>query len=81
MAKEYRTVDRHGHETLDLEVSIHAEGSSWRGWRLVGGALPAEIAKIRCDCGNGLMTKDEMKAREAAFWKLHIKNRYRRKEG
>ena len=78
MAMEYRTVDRHGHDTLDLEVSIHAEGSSWRNWRLVGGALPAEIAKIRRDCGNGVITKDEMVARTHLWCKMQAKNRYRK---
>ena len=67
MAVEYRTVDRHGKGTLDLECSIHSDGAEWRNWRLVTGALPAEIAVTRRDCGNGLITKDEMKAREAAW--------------
>lgn len=67
MATEFRTVDRHGHGSLDLERSDHAEGTAWRGWRVVGSALPAEIARIRCDCGNGLITKDEMTARELAW--------------
>lgn len=64
MAKEYRTVDRHGHGTLDLEVSMHPEGATFRNWRLVTGALPEKIAEIRRDCGNGLITTDEMKKLE-----------------
>lgn len=79
MAIEYRTIDRHGKGTLDLERSIHAEGSSWRGWRLVTGALPADIGRIRCDCGNGLITKDEMKARELAWHKELLKQRRARR--
>ena len=67
MAMEYRTVDRHGKGTLDLERSIHSGGAEWRNWRLVTGALPAEIAIIRRDCGNGLISHDEMKVREAAW--------------
>lgn len=79
MAMEYRTVDRHGKGTMDLERSIHSEGAEWRNWRLVAGALPEEIAKIRCDAGNGLITKDEMKAREAAWSrKLQAERRKRR---
>lgn len=73
MAMEYRTVDRHGKGTLDLERSIHSEGAEWRNWRLVTGALPAEIAIIRRDCGNGLISKEEMKKREAA-WMRASKN-------
>jgi hypothetical protein len=79
MAKEYRTVDRHGHGTLDLERSIHADGTAWRGWRLVTGALPAEIARIRCDCGNGIITEDEMKVREAAWHRQAAKERRARR--
>lgn len=79
MAMEYRTVDRHGKGTLDLERSVHSEGAEWRNWRLVTGALPEEIAKIRRDAGNGLMTKEEMKAREAAWSrKLQAERRKRR---
>jgi hypothetical protein len=78
MATEYRTIDRHGKGTLDLEFSTHAEGSDWRGWKLVGGALPAEIAKIRCDCGNGLISKDEMVARTHTWCKAQIKKRNRK---
>jgi hypothetical protein len=79
MATEFRTIDRHGHDTLDLERSDHAEGTAWRGWRVVGAALPAEIAKIRCDCGNGLITKDEMKARELAWGRRRQAEKRKRK--
>lgn len=79
MATEFRTIDRHGHGTLDLERSVHAEGASWRGWRVVGAALPADIAKIRCDCGNGLITKDEMKARELAWGRQHQTEKRKRR--
>jgi hypothetical protein len=75
MATEFRLVDRHGHGTLDLEKSIHVEGASWRNWRIVGAALPAEIAKIRCDCGNGLITTEEMKSREVAWGRQFKKKR------
>ncbi len=79
MATEYRTVDRHGHGTLDLERSEHVEGATWRNWKLVTGALPAEIAIIRRDCGNGLITKEEMKSREAAWHRALVAARRQRR--
>lgn len=69
MAVEYRTVDRHGKGTLDLERSVHTDGAEWRNWRLVTGALPAEIATLRRDCGNGLISREDLKDKEAAWLK------------
>lgn len=80
MAMEYRTVDRHGKGTLDLERSIHSDGAEWRNWRLVTGALPAEIATIRRDCGNGLLSKEEMKKRETAWMRKSASERRRLKQ-
>lgn len=74
MAVEYRTVDRHGKGTLDLERSVHVEGGEWRNWRLVTGALPAEIATLRRDCGNGLISDDERKVREL-IWMKNLKRK------
>ena len=79
MAKEYRTVDRHGKATLDLEVSVHPEGASFRNWKLVIGALPEQIAEIRRDCGNGIISRDEMAARELAWHRAMMKTRRARR--
>lgn len=79
MATEYRTVDRHGKGTLDLERSVHADGSDWRNWRLVTGALPAEIAIIRRDCGNGLISDEERQTKELDWMKALRKIKKTRK--
>jgi hypothetical protein len=75
MAIEYRTVDRHGKGTLDLERSVHSDGADWRNWRLVAGAMPAAIASLRCDCGNGLLSDEERKIRELAWWRSRKKQK------
>lgn len=72
---EFRVVDRHGHDTLDLERSDHPVGVTWRNWSIVGPALPARIAEIRADWGNGVITKEARETAEAAWWRTLAANR------
>lgn len=75
MAIAYRTVDRYSGKCLDLEISKHPDGSDWRNWRLAVGALPVEIAEIRCDFGNGLISEEEKNKRELAWHRQMVRAR------
>lgn len=66
---EFRTVSVHGHGTLELERSDHPLGVTWRSWRNIGAALPARIAELRRDWGNGLITEEDCRAGERAFFR------------
>lgn len=72
---EYRVSDIHGHGTLALEKSKQPIGATWRNWLAVDAALPAEIARIRCDFGNGLIGENEKNSREAQWHKSLAKQR------
>lgn len=61
---EFRVRDPHGHGMLDLERSDHPMGVAWRSWRVIGSALPARIAELRSDWGNGLITEAQCRASE-----------------
>lgn len=72
---EYRFVERYSQPVADLERSQHVAGAAWRNWKLVAGALPIEIARIRAECGNGIISNAERTARESDWHKAQAKRR------